>query len=509
MKLKRLLLILTILINTNQVHSTPKGFKVVTADDHKPLALVIGNRSYQYQSLSNTINDAVDIAAVLRQIGFEVVLRKNLNKAQMNQAINQFGKRLLQSQAVGLFYFSGHGANVNGRNYLLPIDNKRIRRSKHLRYYAIDSKKILQTMENARSNSINIMILDACRDDPFRSFEKSLSRGLGRIDAAGSIVSFATALGDTASDVSRNGRNGLFTSYLISAFKKAYKTHQRIDDMFSDVSKGVKRESRGQQEPWYNSSLLGQFCIGGCKTTPVPANVFQDRLRTGGFAPRMTWIPAGSVVMANKPVGIGRFAMGVYEVTVSEYLRFVKSTSSHLPEWQKYANVSRIKRYYSKLGAALKGGNYPIVGISWHDAKAYTKWLSQQTGENYNLPTEAQWEYAARAGNQTIRLNKANCLNCGDRYKYTAPVGTFSENPFGLHDMLGNVQEWTCSEYQYKYRGKEQRCVKKNRVNRTRLVLRGGSWDSRTTKITNSNRAKWSASTRYATVGFRVVRLMN
>ncbi len=262
--------------------------------------MVIGNASYQYGRLRNTVNDAVDIAAVLRQIGFEVVLRKNLNKVQMNYAIHQFGKRLLQYQSVGLFYFSGHGANVNGRNYLLPIDNRKIRRSKHLRKYAIDSQKILQIMENARANSVNIMILDACRNNPFPSVEKSLNRGLSRMDAVGSIVSFATALGDTASDVSRNRRNGLFTSYLISAFKKAYETHQRIDDMFSYVGKGVKRESRGQQQPWYNSSLLGKFCIGGCKTDAHQqrfSNVFQDRLRSGGFAPRMTWIPAGSVVM--------------------------------------------------------------------------------------------------------------------------------------------------------------------------------------------------------------------
>ena len=76
---------------------------------------------------------------------------------------------------------------------------------------------------------------------------------------------------------------------------------------------------------------------------------------------------------------------------------------------------------------------------------AYTKWLSQQTGKTYTLPTEAQWQYAAGAGNQSIKLNKANCLNCGDSFRYTAPVGSFYENPFGLYDMLGNVQEWTCS----------------------------------------------------------------
>ncbi len=517
MKLKKLLIILTILINTTQVHSTPKSARLLHITNNKPLALVIGNRSYQYKRLRNTINDARDIKNILQKIGFEVILRTDLNQIQMDDAIDNFANRLLQSKKTGLFYFSGHGANIDGRNYLLPIDNKRIKRAKHLRYYAIDTHKILKAMEKGRTNNINIMILDACRDDPFPNRNKSFNRGLGRINTRGSIIAFATAIGDTTPDNSPNGRNGLFTYHLISGLNKAYKTNQRIIDMFIEIMNGVKTDTNGQQKPWYNSSLQGKYCIGGCKTNhntiipqPIikPKNYFQDRLKNGNFGPKMTWIPAGSVIMANKPIGIGRFAMGIYEITVAEYLKFVNSTNSNLPEWQEYAKISRIKRYYSKLGTALKSDNYPIVGISWHNAKAYTKWLSQQTGKTYTLPTEAQWEYAARAGNQTIKLNQANCLNCGDRYKYTSPVGTFPENPFGLYDMLGNVLEWTCSEYQYKYRGKEQTCVKKNRINRTRLVLRGGSWDSKR-KITNSNRAKWSASTKYATIGFRVIRLMN
>ncbi|OAD23694.1 Sulphatase-modifying factor domain protein [Candidatus Thiomargarita nelsonii] len=355
-------------------------------------------------------------------------------------------------------------------------------------------------MEKGRSNSINIMILDACRDDPFPNINKSLNRGLSRINTTGSIIAFATAIGDTTPDNSPNGRNGLFTYHLISGLNKAYKTKQRIVDMFIDIMNGVKKDTNGQQQPWYNSSLQGKYCIGGCKETILvtkPKDYFQDHLKNGDLGPKMTWIPAGSVVMAKKTIDIGRFAMGIYEVTVAEYLNFVKSTNSNLPEWQKDANISRIKRYYSKLGAALKGDNYPIVGISWHNAMAYTKWLSQQTGETYTLPTEAQWQYAAGT-NIKYWIGQANCLNCGDQFEYTAPVGSFTKNPFGLYDMLGNVQEWTCSEYQYKYRGEEQKCVDKNRIDSTRLSLVGGGWN--TDKLQLTYRSKWSASTRYATV---------
>jgi formylglycine-generating enzyme required for sulfatase activity len=511
MKLTILLIILTIFIN--QAHSSPKSGELLYIGNNKPLALVIGNRSYQHKPLTNTINDAIDMKRVLQNLGFEVILRTNLTQIQMLDAIDNFTDRLLDSQTVGLFYFSGHGANVAGTNYLLPIDNKKIRRARHLRSYAIDTHKILKTMERDRSNSINIMILDACRDDPFPNSDRSLSRGLGRINTKGSIIAFATAIGDTTPDYSPNYRNGLFTYHLISALNKAYQTNQRIVDMFIEVINGVKKDTNGEQIPWYNSSLQGKYCIGGCKANhhtaqPIkPKNYFQDRLKNGNLGPKMTWIPAGSVIMGKKTIGIGRFAMGIYEITVAEYLKFVESTKSNQPEWQKYAHISRIKRYYSKLGAALKGDNYPIVGISWHNAMAYTKWLSKQTGKNYTLATEAQWQYAARAGSQSIKTNKANCFDCGDRFKYTAPVGSFSENPFGLYDMLGNVQEWTCSEYQYTYRGEEQKCVDKNRIDNTRLSLLGGSWDTEENKLTYRN--KWSATTRYATIGFRVVKLMN
>jgi formylglycine-generating enzyme required for sulfatase activity len=122
-----------------------------------------------------------------------------------------------------------------------------------------------------------------------------------------------------------------------------------------------------------------------------------------------------------------------------------------------------------------------VINVSWFDVMAYAKWLSQQTGQNYRLPTEAEWEYAARAGSNTkywwgndIGSNQANCLNseCGDHFEYTAPVGSFAANAFGLYDTVGNVWEWTCSVYEDRYQGAEQRCASGGSL----FALRGGSW---------------------------------
>jgi len=228
----------------------------------------------------------------------------------------------------------------------------------------------------------------------------------------------------------------------------------------------------------------------------VAGNVFRDRLTDGSDGPEMVWIPAGGFRMGDiqhggdddeqpvHSVSVDRFALGKYELTVGEYLRFVKATGHHAPEWLEEGSQYHIKtgtsNYYKKMGAALTNENHPIVGISWYDATAYVKWLSEQTGHQYILPTEAQWEYAARAGTETkywwgndIGTNRANCYSCDDSFQYTAPVGSFAPNPFGLYDTAGNVWEWTCSKYTDKYTGKEQQCAESAGL----FVVRSSSWD--------------------------------
>ena len=489
-----------------------------TSSSNKKVALVVGNRLYRYGALTNTVNDAVDVAAVLKKIGFEVILKKNLTQAQMDDAIYLFENRLLETKGIGFFYFAGHGARVAGTNYLLPIDNDKIRNERDLKYYAIDAHKVLNVMQSTRKN-VNIIVLDACRDNPYTVTGRNIKHGLGKIEPPrGSIIAFAADAGKTASDFSRNGRNGLFTSHLINALDMAYKTHQRVDDMFMAISNAVMRESGGQQEPWQLDSLKRPFCFGGCQVAnvvpnpqpkPFPAGkVFQDRLKDGGLGPKIVIIPSGYFRMGDiqgdgesdetqHRVFIEKFAIGMYEVTFAEYDKFAEATG-------------RRKPYDRSWGR----GNHPVINISWNDATAYAKWLSQQTGYTYRLPTEAEWEYAARAGTETkfwwgndIGRNQANCYGdiCGDNFQYTSPVGSFDANQFGLYDTAGNVWEWTCSEFTYQYNNKEKQCV----TTAIRFVLRGGSWLSEPKNMRSANRHWNTPSYRDAFNGFRLVRLIN
>ncbi len=216
-------------------------------------------------------------------------------------------------------------------------------------------------------------------------------------------------------------------------------------------------------------------------------------------------------------VSVDKLAMGRYEVTVAEFRRFVNATG-----YQTYAEKKGGCYSYANGWKWVDGADWrnpgisqtdthPVVCVSWNDATAYTKWLSEQTGHTYRLPTEAEWEYAARAGTETkywwgneIGSNKANCYNnlCGDSFDYTAPVGSFAKNPFGLYDTVGNVWEWTCSEYEGKYAGKEQQCADAGY-----FVLRGGAWNDNATRARSANRDGNDPANRGGDCGFRPARI--
>ncbi|MEN8217379.1 MAG: SUMF1/EgtB/PvdO family nonheme iron enzyme [Pseudomonadota bacterium] len=247
--------------------------------------------------------------------------------------------------------------------------------------------------------------------------------------------------------------------------------------------------------------------------------IFQDHLKNGGFGPQMVWIPAGRFRMGDiqgssdeKPVhevSVDRFAMSRYEVTFAEYDKFAQATGRQKPDDRGWGR-----------------GNRPVINVSWHDANVYAKWLSEETGQKYRLPTEAEWEYAARAGTLTARdwgknpdeacgyanvhditSKKENGFswthhNCTDGYAKTAPVGHFKPNNFGLYDMLGNVWEWTCSEYENKYKGSEKFC----KEHASSGVIRGGSWNNEPRGVRVTNRDRNSVSYRFDGVGFRLTR---
>ncbi len=222
-------------------------------------ALVIGNAHYEYSPLQNPINDAKAMTDALVNLGFHVTRANNFDDRRMMGVVEKF-KSSLSQNGVALFYFSGHGAQVNGENFLLPVNNKRFRKEQDLKGNAVSAQNMLAMMQDV-NKGVNLLVLDACRDNPYRGSEKSGARGLAQMEnPRGSLVAFATAPGQVALD--GDGYNGLYTAHLLSALKNA--KHKRIEDVFMAVQSPVVEKSNGKQEPWYQASFRKPFCFGGC-----------------------------------------------------------------------------------------------------------------------------------------------------------------------------------------------------------------------------------------------------
>ncbi|MDA0857581.1 MAG: pentapeptide repeat-containing protein [Proteobacteria bacterium] len=217
-------------------------------------ALVIGNSKYTHTGpLRNPANDAEAISSTLKQLGFNVMTLTDADQRQMDQAIRKFGADLRGSNGVGLFYFAGHGMQIEGENYLLPTD---INPSNEfdVTYDAVPVGKLLGQME-AAGNGMNVVILDACRNNPFARSFRSSSRGLAQVIApTGSFISYATAPGDVAAD--GEGDNGLFTEKLL---QHMITPGLRLEEVFKRVRADVQQDSSNKQVPWDSSSVTGDF----------------------------------------------------------------------------------------------------------------------------------------------------------------------------------------------------------------------------------------------------------
>ena len=245
---------------------------------------------------------------------------------------------------------------------------------------------------------------------------------------------------------------------------------------------------------------LSVFATPGVEAqTQIAGHQFRDCLE----CPLMVVVPSGSFLMGSPESEVNRhrdegpvrrvtmarpFAVGVYEVTFDEWDACVSDgwgCGGYRPDDRGW-------------GRGLR----PVVFVSWDDAQAYVRWLSRKTGHKYRLLSEAEWEYVARAGTTTrywwgddIGRNRANCTGCGSRWdsKQTAPVGSFSANPFGLHDVHGNVWEWVEDCW-------EGGC--------SRRVLRGGSWDDFPGTLRSAARNGYTPGLRSYDAGFRVARTL-
>lgn len=258
--LRSLALLLGLLASPALLAQAPAAFT------GKRVALVIGNGKYPSAPLKNPVNDAGAMARALKELGFEVTLRENAGQRDMAAAIRQFGASIAPGSAA-LFYFAGHGMQVKGRNYLVPTDAD-IQLEEEVPYSTIDVNLVLDKLEVGKS-LVNIVILDACRNNPFSRRFRSSATGLAQMDAPiGTLIAFATAPGSVAQD--GTGANGVYTKHLLESIALP---GLPVEQMFKRVRIGVAKDTQDTQVPWESSSMKGDFVF-----KEAPAQASQDKL---------------------------------------------------------------------------------------------------------------------------------------------------------------------------------------------------------------------------------------
>ncbi len=578
------------------------SFLVSAQEAGRRIALVIGNEDYQGAPLKKTINDARDTARALRELGFSVTTKINSSGQEMYEAIREFGNELIPGGEVGLFYYSGHGIQVGGRNYLIPVDAD-IRAEDEVRFKSIDVGLVLSKMESA-GNRTNIVILDACRDNPFKSF-KTVSKGLAVVEAPrGSLLVYATAPGSVAAE--GRGRNGIFTGALLHHIKTP---GIEVREMLTRVRRDVMAATGGEQITWDSSSLTAGFYFAGTGGRAAAAaeaerrptitvekaygslvvevktagafyldGVRQARIPQGGTArvtdletgrhslemryddgemetKRVTVVKDRAVQVAftyverpSVPEGFvlveaGTFRMGS-ELSSQEIASKYGGVALWYDDEEPVHRVMISKDFYMSkyevtqrqwrevMGADpshFKGNSLPVEQVSWYDAVDYCNRLSRKEGlipayrisgknvtwdpsaNGYRLPTEAEWEYAARGGNRSRGYTYAGSDSAGDVGWYednsgskTHPVGRKRPNELGLYDISGNVWEW-CWDWYGDYSPSSQTDPRGPSSGFYR-VGRGGSWSFGPWTLRAANRYDDYPSVRYNRLGFRPVR---
>jgi len=323
----------------------PQQAMVTPAGQEARVALVIGNGGYKEAPLKNPVNDARAVAEALKKSGFNVTRLEDATRVQMREAIRTFGARIAEG-GVGLFYFAGHGMQVKGRNYLVPVGAD-IAVEDEVAGEAVEVDAILAKMETAR-NRLNILILDACRNNPFGRSFRSTQQGLAQVDApTGTFVAFATAPGRTAADGS--GANGLYTEALLRQF---HTPGLKLEEVFKRTRADVLRASGQQQTPWENSSIVGDFYFAG------------------GL------VPGVSTAHTDPPVVLAQ----------PEPVAAVKRAPTPTPAEARLLDDIRAERYgsvpaFSKLAAPLaaKGSIYGQFALDW---------MSKEDGVYYRAITQ-------------------------------------------------------------------------------------------------------------------------
>jgi hypothetical protein len=405
-------------------------------------ALVIGNGGYSYARLANPANDARDVADSLRGAGFEVILRTDASHGDMKDAIRSFGNAIRTKGGVGLLYYAGHGVQASGENYLLPI-GERPANDTALRTTAVSASEAVDAMSAAR-NYLNIVILDACRDNPLPG--GSGARGLSRIDSSSSLfVSYSTSPGEVALD--GTGRNSPYTKHLKGAIGTPDLT---IEDTFKRTLKGVYQETSGKQQPWISSSFFGEFVFRQVSRPPQQhaANIpVQPRLGPGAVTPGPALALGGIyVVEGTNPNGTNYRGMVALTPAGKQY-RFTW--------WIGPQVFSGVGQFAGRMLVVNWGAKSPVIYTVARNDDLEGEWADGSATERLALfarapigsvtPPAGVYQVAGRNPNGSEYRGRVAISPQGGRYSFNWQVGSSGYQGVGTLDGNVMVVDWGSS----------------------------------------------------------------
>ena len=543
------------------------------------VALVIGNGEYtRVGRLANPPRDAGAVEAMLKAAGFDSVRRvDNVGAAAMRRALRDFSDDVKDAE-IAVVYYAGHGIEVNGANYLIPVDAA-LERDRDVEDETVPLDRVSAALEQA--SLLRLIILDACRDNPFlRAMSRttrSIGRGLARVDAIApsTLIAYAAQAGATAVD--GTAANSPFTAALVK--------HLPTPGLDIRIALGrvrdevLKSTANKQDSPLYGAlggtsiplvpgaatgtsasaavdaelarlkaeveRLRQQQAVNATSPVTTAASSQQPAVPSASTKPAIVGTPDGpdparSVVPGSGQsfrdcpecpemvvVPAGKFTMGSSPTEIAdltkEFSRYKQWWDSEGPQRtvtirQPFA-VGKFEVTLDEWAACVAGGvctnnsgkgRQPVIARSWDNAMHYVAWLARKTGKPYRLLTEAEWEYAARAGTttpfstgSTITTAQANfngtaTYNGSTKGAYrgkSTEVGSFVANPFGLFDMHGNVYEWVedCWHANYNRAPSDGSAWTTACMNSGRRVVRGGAFDFDPVSLRSASR-RWYSS---------------
>lgn len=564
--MKKLLILLALLLPILQAHAAPA----------KRVALLIGNGEYEHESrLKNPGRDATLLGGVLQnELGFtDVQVKKDLKYLDMKKALLRFAADAKGADVV-VFYFSGHGIQSYRRNFLLGKDaHTSASQPEELEAQGLMADEVREKLKTIGAR-VTLIILDACRDGP--SIGKSGKKGLAYEGGEqGVLVAYATDDGNIAQD--GKDENSPYAGALAQALRRTdLSVLRQLDWVAREVRKvvpGQKPMKSGDLEadeflvpekkpkPLDAEPAAWQVCIQGStaeacvsyeRDFPNGPRIAQARTRkadlqagqgrSAGLTPQRDALPTATPSLAPLPSTIesgqtikdcdvcpelvlvpgGQFVMGddesqnsdekpAHKITVPAF--FMGKTEVTQGQWQ--ALMGSNPSYFKDCGESC-----PVENVSWAKVQVFLKKLGSLTGKMWRLPSEAEWEFAARVGSakssakaEQVNYEFANLSGVGgrDKWENTAPVGSFPANALGLHDMYGNVSEWVadCYHESYKKAPAGGGAWMENCGRFKWGVVRGGSFYTKSGDISPTHRGQVMQNDQAPSFGFRVVRSLS